>query len=68
MVPYPSSFYPVEGYSPVTLEVLLLIKSAMTKETGGSEHVRGEERGKTRRRRMILERVVASRELGQKVQ
>jgi hypothetical protein len=43
----------VEGYSPVTLEVLLLIKSAMTKETGGCEHVRGEERRKMRRRNLM---------------
>jgi hypothetical protein len=63
----PCSFYPVEGYIQLALDVLLLVDSAMTKETGGSEHVRGEERGKTRRRRMVRG-VVASRELGQKVQ
>ena len=39
----PSSFYPVEGYIQLALDVLLLVDSALVKETGGSEHVRGEE-------------------------
>ena len=51
----------------MAIDVLLLMKSAMAKETGGSEHVRGEERRKMRRRN-LMGGVVASRELGQKVQ
>jgi hypothetical protein len=37
----------VEGYILLAINVLLLMHSAMAKETeGGSEHVRGEERKK----------------------